>query len=112
MRRNQRKQQKQNMRKIASNNIQELFSAAINKFKENVKFANRYVKIALKTRDKSNVRLTKRQKSLFCKKCHSLLIPGTNCSVRIKNKYTIYHCKECGSMRKFGLRLKENKKNN
>lgn len=107
MARKQRNVQKQFIKQVALNNVKELFVEAVKIFNENIKLANRYVKIALLTRDKSNIKLTKEQKSLFCKKCNSILIPGKNCYVRIKNKHVIYHCTECSSMKKFGLKNKK-----
>lgn len=107
-----KKKEKEKMQKIAIKNISELFEESIKMFNENIKLANRYIKIALRTRDKSNVLLTKKQKALYCKKCLSILIPGETCTIRTKNKYVLYHCKNCGNIRKFGLRNTEKLKKN
>ena len=99
-----RKKQKKAIKKIATKNISELFCFATKIFNESRELANRYVKIALLTRNKSNIKLTKKQKSYYCKKCHTFLMPGENCTVRTKNKNILYHCDNCGAIRKFGLK--------
>jgi len=101
-----KKKQKNAIKKIATKNICELFSFATKIFDESKELANRYVKIALLTRNKSNAKLTKKQKSYYCKKCHTFLMPGKNCTVRTKNKNVLYHCNNCGAIRKFGLKEK------
>jgi ribonuclease P protein subunit RPR2 len=103
MTRKLQKKRKEEIKKIAIKNIQELFYEAQKIFKISSELSDKYIKVALNTRNKANVVLTKQQKCMYCKKCFAFLVPGENCFVRIKNKYLIYHCKKCGNIRKFKI---------
>ncbi len=98
---------KQQQKKIAKEHIETLFKQAKEIFKEDPKLSDRYVKMALRVRDKIKVRLTKEQKALFCKECHSFLMPGKNCIIRTKNKMMLYHCQKCKGIRRFVIRTKK-----
>jgi len=95
---------KKEQKKVAKEHLVELFKQAKKSFAEDPKIANRQIKVALNIRNKFKLRLTKDQKSHFCKECHAFLMPGKNCIVRTKNKMMLYHCKECGNIRRFGTR--------
>jgi ribonuclease P protein subunit RPR2 len=96
---------KQEQKEFAQQHINELFRQANLIYSKNKKLADRYIKLALDMRNKYKIKLNKKQKSNFCKKCHSFLIPGQNSIVRIKNKMILYHCKECGYIRRFNAKL-------
>ena len=95
---------KSEQRKIATDRIAELFTLAHNAYDQNQAQANRYIKIALDIRNKFKIKLSPAQKKVFCKNCKRFLSPGTNCIVRTKNKTILYHCKECGYIRKQSMR--------
>jgi len=42
------------------------------------------------------VRIPRQYKRRFCKGCNSYLLPGENCSVRIKKKKIVISCHNCG----------------
>ncbi|MEA2054127.1 MAG: ribonuclease P protein component 4 [Candidatus Thermoplasmatota archaeon] len=60
--------------------------------------AGRYVEIARKIGMKYLVRIPKAYKKRFCKKCNSYLLPGKNCSVRLKKKRIVVSCHNCGNI--------------
>ncbi|MFT4304060.1 MAG: ribonuclease P protein component 4 [Candidatus Woesearchaeota archaeon] len=91
---------KNEQKKVAKDHVNILLSEADKVFDKNKSLANRYIEIVIAIRNKIKIRLTKQQKSKFCKKCNSYLRPGVNCNVRIKNKFVLYHCKECGNIRR------------
>jgi len=91
---------KYQQKSIARDNIEELFRQAEETFDSSSKLADRYVELALKIRDKAKVKLTKDEKRRFCKKCHSYLKPGNNCTARVKNKVLLLHCKTCDNIRR------------
>jgi len=94
---------KKEQKKSAIVHIDSLFKQAEKCHAENIKLANRYMKMALDIRNKFKITLTREQKMSFCKKCHSFLKPGKSCIVRTKNKMVLYHCKECGNIRRFKI---------
>ena len=97
---------KKEQKKAAKEHLLILFDQAEKSFGEDPKIANRHIRVALNIRSKFKLSLTKDQKSHFCKECNSFLMPGKNCIVRTKNKMMLYHCKECGNIRRFGIKNK------
>ena len=63
--------------------------------------AKRYVYLARKLSEKSGIPIPKDYKRWFCKNCNAFLIPGKNCTVRLKNKVRYVTCKECGEIKRF-----------
>ncbi len=64
-------------------------------------FARRYVELARKIGMKYLVRMPRRYKKNFCKKCLSYLIPGKNCRVRLKKGKVIISCLVCGEKKRY-----------
>jgi ribonuclease P protein subunit RPR2 len=87
---------KAEQKKIAGERIAYLFEQAGKVYKKDAQLADRYVEIALDLRNKFKIRLLKKHKIKFCKKCHSFLMPGDNCKVRKKQSFALYHCDNCG----------------
>ncbi len=84
-------------KRIARRRINRLFEMAEEMALEGrLELATRYVEIARKIGMKYLVRLPKQYKKKFCKKCHSYLLPGENCTVRIKRKTVVVSCHTCG----------------
>jgi ribonuclease P protein subunit RPR2 len=98
---------KSEQKKIARKSIQNMIEQAETVFMKNQKLADRYIKIALDLRNKFKVELSQSQKKRFCKNCFCFLMPGENCMVRTKNKTLLYHCLNCGNIKKQGLRVKK-----
>ncbi|MGA2783870.1 MAG: ribonuclease P protein component 4 [Candidatus Bathyarchaeia archaeon] len=66
--------------------------------------SRRYVELARLIGMKAGVRLPKNQKMFICKKCGYLLIPGSNCRVRIRSELgttVLITCLECGNKKRY-----------
>jgi len=89
--------------KIARERIERLFDLAKEELKTNPERSRDYVKLARKIGKRYNVRLTKKQKRSFCKKCNQLLIPSRTSKVNIdtKKKIKIIKCMNCGNIYKY-----------
>lgn len=86
-------------KRIARKRINRLFEMAEKMALEGrIELANRYVEIARKIGMKYLVRIPRQYKRRFCKECHSYLLPGENCTVRIKRKMVIISCRNCGNV--------------
>ncbi len=97
-----RARDKREMRKIARERIEILLSRA-EKERDSV-LAKRYVDLALRIAKKYRVRIPKRWKRRFCKKCHAFWHPGENLLVRLVKKphpHVLYICLECGRKYRF-----------
>lgn len=95
--------------KYAQKHIDELFIEAHKIFPKYPNYAHKYISMALQIRNKFNLTLTKEQKTHVCKKCHHYLYHGVNCTVRTKSGMVVYHCNDCGALRKFaGSKIKTN----
>jgi len=85
---------------IAKERIDILLGLAEKNFRKKPERARRYVELARKISLRYNVRMKKEQKRKFCKKCNSLLLPGSTSSVRLdsKRKLLIIKCKNCNTI--------------
>lgn len=63
--------------------------------------ADRYIEIARKIAMKVNLKIEKRYKRQFCKKCYSFLVPGKNLKVRMNKGRVIYTCGVCKNIMRF-----------
>lgn len=86
-------------------NVQELalerISILIKMCREYPDYAKRYVYLARKLSEKAGVPIPKEFKRWMCRECSAYLMPGKNCTVRLKNKIRYVTCKECGAVRRF-----------
>ncbi|MCC7552107.1 hypothetical protein KO317_00380 [Candidatus Micrarchaeota archaeon] len=90
-----------NKQKIAQERIEILFKLAQEEFDKHPERSKRYLELVDKIRTKVNLRLTKEQKKLFCKKCHTLWIKGKTLEIKKCAKLPdIYICKACDTERK------------
>lgn len=94
---------KQKQKNVAREHITELLMEGRRVALLHPEWAKRYVTIALNIRNRTRTRLTREEKKQFCKSCNAYLLPGKNCTIRVKNAMLLYHCKDCGATRKFGL---------
>ena len=84
-------------KRIARRRINHLFEMAEKMALEGrLELATRYVDIARRIGMKYLVRIPWQYKRRFCKECHSYLLPGENCTVRIKKKTISISCHVCG----------------
>jgi ribonuclease P protein subunit RPR2 len=101
MTRGRRGRRTKEMVNIAEERIDILFNLAEEEaLAYNPPRANRYVDLARKIGMRYNVRIPGKFKRKFCKHCHSFLLPGENCRVRIRGGKIVVFCEICkGYMR-------------
>lgn len=103
---------KKKLREETLKQVKLLFMEAGIAFKnKNIKSANDYVRKARKLGMKVNLTLPREIKRKFCKHCHSYLMPGNNCRVRMHKSRVIYYCFNCKKYmrfvkKKFQLKIK------
>jgi len=93
-----------NVREIARERIEILLDLARKTFPDDRILSKRYVELARLIGMKAGVRLSKEQKMSICKGCGTLLVPGTNCRVRIRPEpgtTVLITCLECGSKKRY-----------
>ncbi|KPU62634.1 ribonuclease P [Thermococcus sp. EP1] len=99
-----RQREKREKKKIALERIDILFTLAERVFPYDKELANRYVEIALAVQRKAKVRIPRKWKRRYCKKCHSFLVPGANARVRLREKrmpHVVIKCLECGHIMRY-----------
>lgn len=92
--------------KIVEERIRRLFELAENRFFEGRKrLADRYVQLARDIGMSYNVSIPSELKQRMCQECHSYLVPGKSCTVRIdsKQKTIGYSCENCGHKNRYGF---------
>ncbi|MDV3103422.1 ribonuclease P protein component 4 [Thermococcus waiotapuensis] len=82
-------------RGIAWERVETLFTLAEKVFPYDRELANRYVEIALAVQQKARIRMPRKWKRRYCKRCHSFLVPGVNARVRLRNGHVVIKCLEC-----------------
>ncbi|WP_128693036.1 ribonuclease P protein component 4 [Methanoculleus taiwanensis] len=90
------KARKINHRKIARERIEVLFRQAAAFHPENPAWSNRCVELARKIGMRHRVRIDRRFKRQFCRRCNAFLVPGENMRVRIHRGRVIVTCLLCG----------------
>jgi ribonuclease P protein subunit RPR2 len=88
-------------RDMAIQRIEILFNLAEETYPRSMPLANRYVEIARNISMKCNVRLGKKERRKFCHHCYSFLVPGVNCRVRLKGRYVVVSCFNCGDRMRY-----------
>ena len=99
-----RRKEQREKKKIALERIDVLFNLAERVFAYDKELANRYVEIALAVQQKAKVRMPRKWKRRYCKKCHSFLVPGVNARVRLRQKrmsHVVIKCLECGHIMRY-----------
>jgi ribonuclease P protein subunit RPR2 len=92
---------------LAAQRIDELMRLAIETAPHNLELANRYVEMATKLATRHRVRLPPSLKRLVCRKCKSILLPGSTSRVRMRQNrgpHTTVTCLRCGTIRRYGYR--------
>jgi ribonuclease P protein subunit RPR2 len=95
--------QKKEEKESALQKIRQLFDAAAVAFPESAAKANMLVGQAHKLMLRSRVSLPSVLKRRFCRKCHSLWVPGKSVRVRISKGKVIYSCLGCRQVWRFPL---------
>jgi len=99
-----RKKEQREKKKIALERINILFTLAERVFPYDKELANRYVEIALAIQQKAKVRMPRKWKRRYCKRCHSFLVPGVNARVRLRQKrmpHVVIKCLKCGHIMRY-----------
>lgn len=91
-----RQREQREKRRIARERIETLFTLAERVFPYEPELANRYVEIALAVQQKARIRMPRKWKRRYCKRCHSFLVPGVNARVRLRNGHVVIKCLNCG----------------
>jgi len=101
-----------NVKQIAENRIRVLFERADTVHITNPSLSNRYVDLARRIAMSAKVRLPTKYRRRICKKCNSLLVQGSNCRVRLRQKrepHVVVTCLNCGHQTRYLLRKKKEK---
>ncbi len=61
--------------------------------------ARKYISLAMAIRRHYKIKSKDKRLDFICKKCHTMLIPGMTCTVRVLGKEgsAIYKCSKCGT---------------
>lgn len=93
-----------NVRTIAQERINTLFSEASSSFRMHPERSHRYVKIILRLSAKAGVRIPRKFRSNYCRKCKIYLSSGVNSKVRTRNGRLIVLCFKCKNYRRMLLK--------
>ncbi len=107
-----RQREQREKRRIARERVNVLFTLAERVFPYEPELANRYVEIALAVQQKARIRMPRKWKRRYCKKCHSFLVPGKNARVRLRSRpypHVVIRCLNCGHIMRYPY-LREQKK--
>jgi ribonuclease P protein subunit RPR2 len=87
-----RQREQREKRRIARERVNILFTLAERVFPYEPELANRYVEIALAVQQKAKIRMPRKWKRRYCKRCHSFLVPGVNARVRLRSGHVVVKC--------------------
>ncbi|MBP1910929.1 ribonuclease P protein component 4 [Thermococcus stetteri] len=99
-----RRREQREKKKIARERVETLFTLAERVFPYSQELANRYVEIALEVQQKAKIRLPRKWKRRYCKRCHSFLVPGVNARVRLRDRpypHVVITCLNCGHIMRY-----------
>lgn len=91
---------KREIRRIARERMDILLTLAGEVFHRDRDLARRYVVHARNLGTRYNIRLSKKDKLMLCRRCSSFLVPGVNCRVRTHEGRVVITCLECGALRR------------
>ena len=95
---------KSKQKEIALERIRVLFREAEEVFQKNKSLAGRYVALARKIAMKVRLRLPLELKRRYCKHCYTLLKPGINARIRVRDGKVIISCLECKKFSRIPIR--------
>ncbi|WP_297474671.1 ribonuclease P protein component 4 [Thermococcus sp.] len=99
-----RQKEQREKKRIARERVETLFTLAERVHPYDESLANRYVEIALAVQQKAKIRLPRKWKRRYCKKCHSFLVPGKNAQVRLRSRpypHVVIKCLNCGHIMRY-----------
>jgi ribonuclease P protein subunit RPR2 len=100
------------VRHIARQRVQTLFSLAFQIFEHDPALAQQYVDTARKISMAAKIRLPRRYRRQVCRHCKSLILPGINCRVRIRQlrePHIVTTCLNCGKHTRMLLSKEEDR---
>ena len=95
-----------NVKEIAVERVEKLFEQASKEFKSYPERSHRYVKLALRVVAKSGIRVPRKFRRRYCRKCKKYLVSGVNAKIRTRDGKLIVSCLECGACRRMILKTK------
>ncbi len=102
-----------NIKQIARQRIVILFEQAKETSSADTKLAGQYIKSARRIAMAAKIRLPLEFRRQTCKTCNALLVQGSNCRVRIKQKreaHVVITCLNCGNQTRILLSKKRRRK--
>jgi ribonuclease P protein subunit RPR2 len=87
-------------KKTGLDRIERLFELAERDFDSHPERAHRNVQLARKIATRYNIRMPKRFRTMFCRKCYKYLSPNINCRVKKSGSLLTIKCLECGALTK------------
>jgi RNase P subunit RPR2 len=99
-------------RNYARKKVTELLSLAEILAKNDPETAKEVAELAFITSRKLRVRIPRKVKRRFCRRCHVPLIPGVTMRIRIKRKTLVVTCLTCGWIRRYELSRRVDKGEN
>lgn len=96
-----KKKSKNLAKDLAMERIERLFELADVEYHSNPARSNEYVSLARKIGMRYLVRLPRKLKVRYCRKCGSYLVPGNNCRIRLKGRYMAITCLKCGDVKRY-----------
>jgi ribonuclease P protein subunit RPR2 len=94
-------------KELAEERIDILFTKAEEQFLNSRKdLADRYVELARKISQKSQIAISKEHQMRFCDECERYWMPGETCKVRLISEEgkILYECLECENQEKFNYK--------
>lgn len=86
------------MKETATERMTTLFERAKACAKTNPELSTKYIKLIEKLSMHYKVKVSPAIKNWICKKCHAIMMPGFNSTIRIVSSrgYVAYKCSTCG----------------
>lgn len=94
-------------RKIASERIERLFESAEKMQAVDPSLSRRYILLSRKIAMKYRIKIPKKYRLAYCRKCFSLYSSGNNARTRINRGKVSVTCLNCGNIRRYPIKDKK-----
>lgn len=99
------------VKRIARERIRILLDLADEVLRRDEQLAKRYVQLAFRIAAKAHLKLSRKVKRRYCRKCKTPLIPGYTARVRVKKgcggTKVVVTCLRCGYIRRYPLKSRQ-----
>jgi len=95
---------KEDRKTIALERISRLVELAEEVWPQDPLLSKRYLELAWRIKLRHRVKLPEVLKDRFCRKCRTLLKPGSTSRVRVRSGRVVRTCLECGHVKRIPLR--------